>query len=317
MINPSGPDRPFELPFERGIHFGGDRLLHRSPKFTVRSSWETVFLEGQELTGLVKIGDFFPQPSASAINADETWCVTVGCGIVAYRLEGPWEDYEYRSQSKQWWEYRRGPSRRELEPSLWIDCVEALSGNEFSVMTTPDAGWLVQELLVDPELRDVSVLQEWVDEALGARTKALHSFAGQRVADIEVGDDGIRFFLGGDRGSDHRYEFVVAGPFTLTWFRPPQEDTVIKADARACDETSSVIQALRRNLSRQVHQFDSREDGSLFVALADEELTASRFRPLLRINVPASARSAWLARTPDYSIECPGPEGWPDGRPPR
>jgi hypothetical protein len=95
------------------------RVLARSEHFTVEAEYEYVWVErsvsrmarvAARLTGRssfewVPVGRHYGDAEAAAIDDEERWCVTVGCGAVVYRLGPPWSPY---------WESHAGQNRRAL-----------------------------------------------------------------------------------------------------------------------------------------------------------------------------------------------------------
>ncbi len=45
---------------------------------------------------------FLWKPNAGIIDKNEKYCVTVGCGIIVYRLSEPFEEYMYDKDAMQW-----------------------------------------------------------------------------------------------------------------------------------------------------------------------------------------------------------------------
>jgi hypothetical protein len=135
----------------------GAKALHRSSSFTVFGVFEMVMLTGLVLpTAGVEIGDFYGDPFAACIDADETWCVTVGLGFIAYRLGPPWTSYRYQApKNDQYWEF--GRSSVELgevgDEQLWFDSVTSVGTGRFVVVSESE-----DEFEVDAERRLVSAL---------------------------------------------------------------------------------------------------------------------------------------------------------------
>ena len=91
----------------------------------MRGRYELVILQGRELARAVTMGDFYGNPAAAALSPDESWCLMVGYGLIAYRLSPPWREYEYGSfdNDGQWWEFGREPDNE-----LWLASVRPLGG---------------------------------------------------------------------------------------------------------------------------------------------------------------------------------------------
>jgi len=127
-------DRPFETPFSRNLDYHGDMLLFRSRNFTVRSAWEVVTLQGRHLPRDLYVGDHYGGPEAGVIDREERWCVTVGCGVIVYRLAPPWDEY-VGIETPQWWDYGNDPS-----DILSLVSVTHVDGDRFLCTSDPDHG---------------------------------------------------------------------------------------------------------------------------------------------------------------------------------
>jgi hypothetical protein len=121
-----------------------ENILARSSHYTVSHEYEVVLLDRPSGPAVV-IGDFYGDPVAAIIDAEENWAIVVGCGILLYRLREPFTPYEYDKRCDQWWEAHRSP------PDVWwIECVYQVVDNTVRFVvdpTTPVAG--VYELDVE------------------------------------------------------------------------------------------------------------------------------------------------------------------------
>ena len=112
-------------------------------------TFEEVILVGDPLPGTspLLIGDFYGEPAASAIDSDEQWCVTVGCGLIAYRLAPPWTAYRHPpvDPSGQWWEFGNP------DDPTWFVSVTPIGPAVFSVLSERDG-----PLIVDCHLQTVT-----------------------------------------------------------------------------------------------------------------------------------------------------------------
>jgi hypothetical protein len=135
----------------------GAKALSRSTNFTVFGVFEMVVLTGLVLpVAGIEIGDFYGDPFAACIDADETWCVTVGLGFIAYRLGVPWTAYRYQStKNDQYWELgRKSVEFGEVgDDQLWFDSATSVGPGRFVVVS--ESG---DEFEVDAETRIVSAL---------------------------------------------------------------------------------------------------------------------------------------------------------------
>jgi len=110
-----------------------NHILARSEHYTVSHEYETVYLNLPSGKRVV-IGDFYRDPEAAAIDADEKWTVVVGCGLILYRLRPPFEEYEHNTSSDQWWEAHRDPPTQ-----WWIESVYQASPNAVRFVVDPAA----------------------------------------------------------------------------------------------------------------------------------------------------------------------------------
>jgi hypothetical protein len=147
-------------------HLGqpGARVLCRSASFTVFSVFESVVITGSELgrpgqsPASVEIGDFYGDAHAACIDADETWCITIGLGFIAYRLGAPWTRYHYQSQrNDQFWEFGRDSAEfgEAGDDHVWFDSVISVGRGQFVV--ADESG---DEFAVDAETRTVALIRE-------------------------------------------------------------------------------------------------------------------------------------------------------------
>ena len=114
--------------------------LCETDHYWVEAYDESVVLSGPGVPDGLVIGDFYGNAREAMIDAEERWCVMVGCGLIVYRLGEPWAPYRYPSHvegqrtpstihlGEQWWEYLR------FEPDiLWLDSVDPVDGERFVV----------------------------------------------------------------------------------------------------------------------------------------------------------------------------------------
>ena len=298
--------RGFETPFERDVDYDGDRLLCRSARFTVRSWWETVALEGEDLAGPVIIGDFWANPFGAAIDLEERWCVMVGSGLVVYRLAAPWVPYEYDVVSNQWWEYGRRSSER-----VWFDSVSAAADGRFRCVTPPDEQWMVEEFTVDPDVQAVSPRRQWIEAGLRDRTRLLQSFVGQRLVEV-VADDRLELRFG-DGGE---YRLMIVGGLTVQNSSSPADSIVTTGSAASATALPARLNTL---MSERVRQLDLSPNGTLFLNLETPGSRAAGVRLGTRQfhlhTTKGEAAGAWEVLSPTGRLRWPGPGGWPTDRP--
>jgi hypothetical protein len=291
--------RKFETPFERGPEDEGDRLLYRSENFTVRGAFELVILQGRELPGPATIGDFYGNPSAAAISHDESWCVMVGYGVVAYRLTPPWREYEYgiTEPNDQWWEFGRQP-----ENELWLARVRAFDGTAFVATTKPDKDWIVREFVVYAEERQIFASRSWEDTLGRQRAEQLRSYEGLRLESAVGEGERLRLLF----GDDGNREVVVAGDLTVS---PSIANPVRRSSGTGL--TSPVSEALADFVGRTVKRAESPQDGSLDLSFDGSGSNSTRSGPGMNIRVSAGQTpGSWTASAPGGSLMSPGPEGW-------
>lgn len=68
------------------------------------------------------VGDFYGDPSDAYIDLDERFCITIGCGIIKYNLQEPYEEYMYDRDNSQWIEVGR-----EGDDIEWCDRIEEVT----------------------------------------------------------------------------------------------------------------------------------------------------------------------------------------------
>ncbi|MBQ6304276.1 MAG: hypothetical protein IJK83_09635 [Clostridiales bacterium] len=111
-----------------------ERLLAESKNYYLTGSSEEVNLyRKSDDKHLACVGDFYGDPNDALIDQDERFCISVGCGYILYRLNEPFQSYQYDVESCQWTEEGRGPDNID-----WYDKVEQISSNE--LVLTDEAG---------------------------------------------------------------------------------------------------------------------------------------------------------------------------------
>lgn len=88
------------------------RQLAESENYRVSSEYETVFLTRKSAplrasSRDIYIGDFYGDPCAAVIDAAERFVISVGCGLIVYRLAEPFTPYSYGAPNAQWIELFR------------------------------------------------------------------------------------------------------------------------------------------------------------------------------------------------------------------
>ena len=103
--------------------------IAESENYIIKGEYEDASLirktDGSRITC---VGDFYGDPAAGIIDKNEKFCVTVGCGVIVYRLKEPFEDYMYNTITDQWYEFGREPDNTE-----WIEEVKQISDDEVEI----------------------------------------------------------------------------------------------------------------------------------------------------------------------------------------
>lgn len=99
-------------------------ILAESKNLLIINEFEKVFLKFKNSNRKVYIGDFYGDPQAAAISNDERFCVMVGCGLIIYYLQDPFEEFIYNTSTRQWKELFR-----ECGKEWWIDDVKAVDNS--------------------------------------------------------------------------------------------------------------------------------------------------------------------------------------------
>lgn len=96
-------------------------ILAESKNLLVKNEYEKVFLIFKSNRRKIYIGDFYGDPQAAVISNDERFCVMVGCGLIIYYLQEPFEEFRYNVSTRQWKELFR-----EKGKEWWIENVELI-----------------------------------------------------------------------------------------------------------------------------------------------------------------------------------------------
>lgn len=117
------------------------QTLATSHNYTIEHEYELAYLctpDGRK----VVVGDFYGDPQAALIDADENWCAIGGCGLIIYRLTEPFDEYACGKPSKQYREFHREP------PGVcWIEELKQLGAREIELKL--DSGAIQVMLLPD------------------------------------------------------------------------------------------------------------------------------------------------------------------------
>lgn len=63
--------------------------------FIVRDCEDASIYRKPDAKRITCIGDFYGDPADAYIDPDELFCITIGCGIIKYSLQEPYEEYMY------------------------------------------------------------------------------------------------------------------------------------------------------------------------------------------------------------------------------
>jgi hypothetical protein len=96
-------------------------ILAESEHFTVFNEYEEVYLDFKSRNRQIYIGDFYGGPHAARISNNERFCVMIGCGIIIYYFQEPFEEYAYNATTHQWKELFR-----EKDQECWVNSVEII-----------------------------------------------------------------------------------------------------------------------------------------------------------------------------------------------
>ena len=104
-------------------------IMAESEHYVLQANYEEVALRRKSDNALIAyVGDFYGDAVAGIIDADEKFCVTVGCGVIVYKLQEPFESYMYDRSTSQWYEFGRNPADID-----WIDDVRQIGPNEIEL----------------------------------------------------------------------------------------------------------------------------------------------------------------------------------------
>lgn len=104
-------------------------IIAESKNYIIKGTYEDASLiRKSDGSRIAWVGDFYGNPADGIIDKNERYCVTVGCGVIVYKLREPFEDYMYDTVTDQWYEFGRGPENTE-----WIEEVDQISDNEVEI----------------------------------------------------------------------------------------------------------------------------------------------------------------------------------------
>lgn len=102
------------------------KIMAESEHYYIIGEYEELSLYRKQGDVFVtSIGHHYGDPEAAMIDKNEKYCISVGCGVIVYRLKEPFDVYQYREKSDQWYEFGRGPENID-----WIKDVVQVSDTE-------------------------------------------------------------------------------------------------------------------------------------------------------------------------------------------
>ena len=125
------------------------RVLARSADYALigHFSFARLFRRGTEesLEDSLCVGAHEPALNCGVISPDQSWCATGGCGVIVYQLAPPFEAYDEKRQTNQWFHFERTPSITVIE-------MEALDPT-FIRLRVRQRGEPIQDRLLDLKTR--------------------------------------------------------------------------------------------------------------------------------------------------------------------
>lgn len=110
-----------------------EHILAESENFIVSHIFETAFLISKKTGSETEIGDFYGYPECAIIDKNEKWCAVGGCGLIVYKIQEPFREYQYHCfWTDQWDEFGRDAS-----DVWWISKLEQISDNRFQFEIEP------------------------------------------------------------------------------------------------------------------------------------------------------------------------------------
>lgn len=77
-------------------------ILAQSKNYKLFGDYEEAILEGPNIDQSLIVGDFYGAADCGCIDYREKWCISGGNGIVIYKIENPFESYQYDHKTVQW-----------------------------------------------------------------------------------------------------------------------------------------------------------------------------------------------------------------------
>ena len=96
--------------------------------FIVRDCEDASIYRKPDSKRVTCVGNFYGDPSDAYIDPDGRFCITIGCGIIKYNLQEPFEEYMYDRDNSQWVEV--GREGNDIE---WCDKIEEVTDSYVEV----------------------------------------------------------------------------------------------------------------------------------------------------------------------------------------
>ena len=110
-------------------------ILAESANYYIRREDEDASIYSKPDSRLIAcVGDFYGDPEDAYIDPEERFCITVGCGIIKYMLQEPYEGYMYDKDTTQWIEAGR---KGDIE---WCDRIEEVTDSYIEVSLEGENG---------------------------------------------------------------------------------------------------------------------------------------------------------------------------------
>jgi hypothetical protein len=104
-----------------------DILAESEHYYIQKDSEEAVLYLKEGSKRIACVGDFYGDPLDAYIDPEERFCIVIGCGIIKYNLEKPFDEYSYDTVTPQWIETGRTD---EIE---WCDKIEEVTESYVTV----------------------------------------------------------------------------------------------------------------------------------------------------------------------------------------
>ena len=118
------------------------RLLAESGKYKVISEYEAVTLHFKiDKRAPVYIGDFYGDPDSAIISDDESFVAMAGCGLIIYKIQEPFEEYNSNEKTNQYFIFKNsGPDIWWTEKIHQDSADKNADSFRFTKLENPNAG---------------------------------------------------------------------------------------------------------------------------------------------------------------------------------